>query len=497
MGYDCLVIGAGLSGLASSIILSKNGYRTALVEKSSKTGSLVRGFKRSGKYFDTGFHHAGGIGEGSSGRMMLDYLNVSGRINMKLCSPDCFDSVKFRESSFEFRFPVGFENIREALCDAFPEEAHAVDAYLKEIKQQCSSLPFLNLEADLNVMNILENVHGKSLSDFLSGLTDNKYLKSVLGVHGLLNGVPASEQGLNNYSYIVGPYYESVSYIEGGGSALIDAFEKSAKVSGVDIFTGMEVSELLLSSSGELTGAAFKDGTAIECRNCISTVHPINLIDIVPENCFRKSYIRRIKSLDETGSAFILYGTFDADMANPFGPSLYLFPDPKSDFGDCSVPIEQRPANLISNNWASKEDISRNGFIMIVPALMSEVDEWKDSARGNRPSEYRDFKNKIKDRMLKLIESFYPGTDLKLEALDCSTPLTLMDYSGNPYGSMYGAKHRIEQYNPFPVTKLPGLYLAGQSVVAPGLLGTVVSAFLACGYITGHDFLRGELKKWL
>ena len=68
MIYDCVVIGAGITGLASSIILSKNGFKTALVEKAPKTGPLVKGFKRKGQYFDTGFHHAGGIGSGCSGQ---------------------------------------------------------------------------------------------------------------------------------------------------------------------------------------------------------------------------------------------------------------------------------------------------------------------------------------------------------------------------------------------------------------------------------------------
>ena len=248
MIYDCAVIGAGFSGLASSIILSKNGLKTALVERSSKSGPLARGFRRRGHYFDTGFHHAGGIGKGNTGYLMMDYLGISRSLSMVPSNPDCFDIIRFKDSSFEFRFPTGYTHIRESLAEAFPKDLCAIDEYLNEIKKQCSLLPFLNLDADLNSMNILENVHGTSLSEFLSGLTGNRYLKSVLSVHGLLNGVPSDEQGLNNYAYIVGPYYESVSYIKGGGSALIDALEKSAKENGVDILTGCAAEKLLFSS---------------------------------------------------------------------------------------------------------------------------------------------------------------------------------------------------------------------------------------------------------
>ena len=496
MIYDCVVIGAGLSGLASSIILSKNGLRTALVEKSLKTGPLVRGFKRRGHYFDTGFHHAGGIGEGSTGRMMLDYLDVARHLSMVPCSPDCFDVVRFKGASFEFRFPTGYENIRDRLIESFPDDAHAINEYLDEIKKQCSLLPFLNLDADLNAVNILENVHGASLSEFLSRLTDSLYLKSVLSVHCLLNGVPPGEQGLNNYAYIVGPYYESVTYIEGGGSELANAFEKSAEEKGVDLFLGKESDKLLFSSSGDLTGVGLKDGSIINCRNIVSTVHPLHLLTFIPETRFRRSYISRIKLLDETPSAYILYGTSEIDLNNLFGYSLYLTPDDGGDFSDCGKPLEERPANLIINKSGGTEDATGHGFIVIIPALMKEVDAWENTTRGSRPQGYRDFKEEVRERMLGHIVSFHPDLKGKVQAIDCSTPLTLRDYSGSPFGSMYGAKHKIEQYNPFPVTRIPGLYLAGQSIVAPGLLGTMISAFLACGNILGHDFIRGELKRW-
>jgi all-trans-retinol 13,14-reductase len=49
--------------------------------------------------------------------------------------------------------------------------------------------------------------------------------------------------------------------------------------------------------------------------------------------------------------------------------------------------------------------------------------------------------------------------------------------------------------NPIPLTKIPNLYLAGQAVTAPGILGTMMSAFLACGYIVGHETLRKELRQ--
>jgi all-trans-retinol 13,14-reductase len=277
---------------------------------------------------------------------------------------------------------------------------------------------------------------------------------------------------------------------------LISAFEKSARDNGVDLFMGKESDKLLFSSSGDLTGAGFRDGATLKCRNIISTIHPSLILNMVPESMFRGSYALRIKSLNETPSAFILYGSSEIDLKNLSGSSIYLLPDDGSDFGDCVKPLEQRPANLIISKSGGKGGHNGDGFIVIFPAIINEVGEWGGSTRGNRPPGYLAFKEEIKERILNHVLSFYPDLKGKIHAVECSTPLTLKDYSGSPFGSMYGVKHKIEQYNPFPKTKIPGLYLAGQSIVAPGLLGTMISAFLACGNILGHEFLRGKLKRW-
>ena len=52
----------------------------------------------------------------------------------------------------------------------------------------------------------------------------------------------------------------------------------------------------------------------------------------------------------------------------------------------------------------------------------------------------------------------------------------------------------VGQYNPHPVTRLAGLYLAGQAVVSPGILGAILSGLVACGSILGHDRLRKEIR---
>lgn len=494
MNYNYIVIGSGISGLVSAIILAKNGYKVALIEKSGKIGPLLRGFQRKGIFFDTGFHHAGGFGKGEIGDIFFRYLGFSDRLIKIPCNPECFDIVRFLNPKFEFNFPIGYDRIRERLHESFPHDKYATDEYLDTIKKQCASIPYLNLDADFGSLEVLKALHGPSLREFMDQLTDNDLLKAILSIHCLLNGVSSHEQALNNYAYIVGPYYESVHRVYGGGAAIIKEFENALAEAGVDVFCGRAVVEILFSPASGLKGVRLQDSTVIESKGCISTIHPLHLLQIVPHSLFRPAYVTRLKSLEDTASAFILYGESDTALDILSGSSIYISPTKCIDFCNIDSALKERPF-YITSICPQNGNSDRVGFIAICPASIKETRQWENSLTGDRSDDYRIFKKGIVERMLRHIETSCEDLRGKIKPVDCSTPLTLRDYTNSPFGSMYGVKHKTEQYNPLPVTRLPGLFLAGQSIVSPGLLGAIISGFVACGNIVGHDNLRREVKK--
>ena len=61
---DAIVIGSGLGGLLSGVILSRAGYRVTVLEKAAQPGGCLQTFTREGLRFDTGFHSVAGLEEG-------------------------------------------------------------------------------------------------------------------------------------------------------------------------------------------------------------------------------------------------------------------------------------------------------------------------------------------------------------------------------------------------------------------------------------------------
>ena len=495
MKYDYVIIGGGVAGMTAAIILAKNGFDVALVEKSKKTAPLIRGFTRKGVYFDTGFHHTGGLGDGEVLDTLFRYLGLAGGIQKIPFDPDGFDLMLCLDADFDFRFPYGYERIRERLLETFYDEADAINGYLQAVKDTFDSFPYLKLEPDRFDTSILKTVHGTSLRQFLDSLTDNKALKWVLSIHCLLHGVPPEQVPFAYHACIAGSYYESVHGIKGGGRQLANAYDDLLAEIGVDVYCGQAVSEIYLAADSRPSGVRLKDGTKFDCASCVSTIHPKEFLKLVPESTFRPAYRKRIQQLDETSSAYMLFAGCKIIPESLAQRNIMITSNWDWSESLEQNPLEKRPLYLCCNQQA-QEPSEIYGLTGIVPAQMIEMNRWLDSSPGKRPEDYVHLKEKISLELQRHIEHCLPEITGNVVFVECATPLTLRDYAHSPFGSIYGVKHKVGQYNPMPLTKAKYLYLAGQAVVAPGIMGAVISAFLVCGFIIGHEQLLTQVQQF-
>lgn len=492
MSYDFLVIGAGISGLTSAITLAGKGFKVALLEKGTRSAPLLRGFSRQGIHFDTGFHYTGGLGEGGALNTFFRYLGLSDAIDSFPFREDGFDVFSCRSEGFEFRFPTGFDAIRDRLCDAFPSEREGIDGYLARIRSVCDSMPYQNLSAPFAQESTLEMVHGPSLKETLDGLTRDPLLKSLLSMHTLLYGVASDEVPFARHAVVVGNYYHSVHGLRGGGVALADACEARLSELGIDLICNCEVTGICTAPGGEFSGVRVARGGSIQGKGCVCTVHPRQLLELVPDGAFRPTYRKRLAGLEETVSAFLAFATATGPLPSLARVNRFLLPDPQSIHEIGRRPLGETPVYL-SGAYRGDSDLPE-GFVGIFPASFEESSRWSDSRLGQRPREYRDFKQQAAQRMQNQIGTLSPEIAGRIGTFEVSTPLTLRDHSGSPSGGLYGVKQKVGQYNPLPATRVKGLYLAGQALVTPGVLGGVLSGLVACGAVLGHEQMREDLK---
>ena len=488
MKYDAIIIGAGLSGLTCALLLARSGQRVLVLEQHPRPAPVVSGFHRGGLYFDSGFHYAGGLGEGGPLQLFFRHLGIADKLQTFPFDCSGFDQLRIAATGETITIPVGFDNIRIALAERFPAAAVEVRAFLTEIERKWRDFPYLDLDGNLADF-AMDLVHGVSLAERLATFSAFPLLQSAFSFHSLLYGVPPVDAPLSLNAQVTGSYFHSVHGIVGGGEKLIEVLLGLLTSAGAEIRCQSEVIEVL-SAAGKSSGVRLTSGEKFAANRVIATFNPALLPALLPPGVLRPAYLKRLNNLRQTSSAYIVFARSESSLEFLRGRNLFVQQQAGIAPAAAALPLVQRPFYLAGADQGQERAIQ--GLIGIIPAPFEEMLPWESLGR-KRSAAYRLWKERMSGQLLELLGKSCPELT-GLELVELATPLTLRDYSRAPQGAIYGVGRWLGQYNPHPVTRLPGLFLAGQALTAPGLLGAVVSGYLTCGMVLGHERLRGELK---
>ena len=147
-------------------------------------------------------------------------------------------------------------------------------------------------------------------------------LQMLLLTRCLLYGTAPSLASWEEYSLVVGPYFQSCGSWEGGGLALVQAFEKELCAHGVTIRCGAKVTALEADKEG-MQAVLLADGQRIATKHCYFTGHPAQLQQLLPKGMVRPAWFNRIAEMPETPPAFMLFARTHALAP---GHSRYLLP---------------------------------------------------------------------------------------------------------------------------------------------------------------------------
>jgi all-trans-retinol 13,14-reductase len=131
-GYDAIVIGSGLGGLAYAAIMAKMGKKVLVLEKHYVAGGFTHVFKRKDYEWDVGIHYVGEMHrEFTFMRYLFDHITDC---ELKWEEMDeVYDRVVIGENVYDFK--KGYENFVGMLYARFPGEEQAIDRYVELVRR--------------------------------------------------------------------------------------------------------------------------------------------------------------------------------------------------------------------------------------------------------------------------------------------------------------------------------------------------------------------------
>jgi all-trans-retinol 13,14-reductase len=498
--FDILIIGSGMGGLVCADILGREGFKVCVLEKNKQIGGSLQTYVRDKVIFDSGVHYLGGLSKGQNLYQIFKYLGIMDKLKLQQQDIDAFDKILIEGDNTEYNFAQGYENFINKLLVHFPEEEQALRIYCDKIKEVCSKFPLYNLRSS-NDFNEKSGVLEIDTQAYINSITTNTRLQGILAANNALYAGQADKTPLYVHALILNSYIESSWKCVDGGSQIAKLLSKNIKENGGKIIRNCEVKKIV-EENGMASYVELEDGSKMYARYFISNMHPVKTLEITDTPLIKNAYRNRLKSLENSTSAFTLNVVFKKTSFKYFKHNYYCGRE-----GYVWTTAEHTEENwplgyAIFCGASSKSEEYADGLSILSYMRYEEVAQWKDTFNtvsnvNDRGETYNAFKKRKAEILLDAVERKFPGLRNCIKSYYVATPLSYRDYIGNEDGSLYGIvkdyKHPLKTFIS-PRTKLPNLYLTGQNLNLHGILGASMSGIVTCCALLGNDSVITKIR---
>ena len=513
--YDAIIIGSGMGGLTTAAFLSELGWKVCVLEQHYTAGGYTHSFERNGYEWDPGVHYIGDVGTKTRTKKMFDFVS-EGRLKWAPMDPE-YD--RFYVGDKVFSAIAGKEAFRDNLVQTFPEEAEAIDQYLKLLVKAGSASAAFGMERILRpwqrvlMWPFLSYAKPawlyRNTYDVLSEITDNQDLIAVLcGQWGDM-GLPPKRSVFMVHAMIARHYLYGGFYPIGGSWQIANSIIPKIQKAGGEVFTYASVAEIIV-EDGRVKGVDMADGHRIEC-DCVissagisSTLGKLLREDVVSS----AGYTRRLQKVQPSFAHIGVYIGLKHTAEELGIPKTNFWIYPSNDY-DAAVQTfiddenAEFPVVYISFPSAKDPDYQNRHpgtatIEIVAPAPFEWFEKWQGSTWGKRGEEYETFKAELGERLLAHLYDKLPQVKGKVDYYEVSTPQTTNWFSAYQYGELYGLEHtaeRLKQHWLGPRTPINGLWMTGQDTLTCGVTGAMMSGMLTTTAMVGVRKMWPLLKR--
>ncbi len=483
-----VVIGSGIGGLSSAIILAKLGFDVTVVEKNRQPGGMLRSYVRKGVHCAVGVHYLGALDKGQVLRRCFDFLGISDALPLERMGQDGpVDRYVFSDNAAgpdRFDMPVGLDNYEANLKAAFPNEHRAIDSFMTLLRSGAHGIDTLDfLFKGQASSTLLEQT--EPLGRLMENWGCSPRLKSVLSLPAMWIGVPPAICPQFYHTMTLASYLFSAWRLKRNGAHMADVLVDRLKALQGILVVGDAVRQVN-TQNGDVAGVTLTSGRQINAQIVVGAIHPKVVVGLLGSEDVKPSYRRRIDGLINTqgmvsvnalvprkGHRGLPYNAFavDTQADGTIADIIYLQLRP------C-----ERPASLL---------------LSLVTSGHAELwRPWRSTRSGQRGHEYEQTKLRLARELIERV-GHITGPLKDVNIIDVYTPLTIRDWVNSPNGSAYGVMRSDSQMLSAAMlnrTKVKGLFLSGHSVLAPGILGTIIGSLLTVKFIVGPQRFEREIQ---
>lgn len=497
--FDIVVVGSGIGGLVSALILAKMGQKVCVVERNNQYGGALQTFSRDKCLLDTGVHYLGGLKKGEILHKYFSFLGIMDNLNLIEMDNDGFDKITFDNDSQMYPFAQNETRFIEKLSEIFPSERENLTEFIKKIKEICLKFPLYNFHLGEHCSEILH----ENLKNFITKITQNPKLQAVLLGSNFLYAGDLEKTPLYVYALIMNSYISGAFKCEKGGSQITQLLLKELRKHNAKLYKHTQITQVIFTEKGEIQSVISEKGEIFTAKKFIFNTDIRQTINIIGKEKFRKSFINRIEQFTPSCGCFSLHLVLYPEKIKNFNYNIYHYPNFESVWINPKKQKKFADFYMLSSVASKKNPTYTESLSLLTYMNYDEVKKWENSfntiyKKSIRAEEYQIFKEKHAQILIQKLEKKIPNILSSIKSIHTSTPLSYRDYLGTFNGAMYG--YEKDSGNPLhtmisPKTKISNLFLTGQSISMHGILGCTIGAFNTCNEILGSELMNQHIFK--
>jgi len=504
--FQVIVIGSGAGGLSSALFLAKQGFSVLLLEAMPSFGGYLNPFKRGPYTFDTGLHYIGELGRGEAFTNLLDTLGIADKLDFVELDPEGFDRFIFPDC--EFTMCKGKERYKEKLIRAFPKEENGIKKYFnvfdKVIKATEASMSsgtgLIGMLGFLLKHPVMLKYGRATFQNLLDEVTTDKLLQAVLSAQSGTYGLPPAKVSALIPLLVLNHFINGSYYPKGGSGAFRDLFIDTLESHGTQTKRLKRV--VGIDKKGNEFFVKIDSGEQFTAIAVVSNADPMLTLGqlVNPEVIPFKSQKRVSRLRPSLGSFYAFMGTdLNLPSTGITSANIWHYDDVDInkiyDTSDVSLIQENVRAFFVTSPSVKDPEgghapQGRHNIEIVTMVGYENFKKWAGSPSMKRGEDYKDFKDRIGNSLIKSTEKYIPNLSGHLDHVEFATPLSNEYWVNAVQGGSYSLEHTPDQigqgrFGNF-TAGIEGLFLVGAGTLGAGVMTGVASGVLAGGKVAKY-----------